>query len=72
MAGSGRSERALKHETFHIESYGAPLLLCSDYVPPRVLSGMLCRGPRSEYPECAKVDPCRRLPPKLLSDYFSR
>jgi len=58
--------RLCNNEILHIEVYGAPLLLlCSDCVPPRVLSGVLCQRPRLRrsrvlrgQPRQVSVDPC--------------
>ena len=77
ITGLGCFERALKQrnppiEILHIESYRAPLLLCSDYVPPRVLSGMLCGRPRLRRPRVPQSRPLQASTPEPVRRLFLR
>lgn len=66
-----RSERALKQRNPScIESCGAPLLLCSDYVPLRVALGMFCRLTRLRSPEYFKVEPLEASTPEAVGLFF--
>ena len=70
MTGLRRSERALKNEILQIDSYGAPLLLCSDYVPPKVLSAMLCGRLRLRRPRVPQSRPLQATTPEAARRLF--